>query len=73
VRETQKRVYVSERIINIAQLENLLREEQMLIGQMKKEVSVSEHFQTLLNQLEQVNKKAVKFEFCIERRKTRSQ
>lgn len=45
----------------------------MLIGQMKKEVSVSEHFQTLLNQLEQVNKKAVKFEFCIERRKTRSQ
>nr|WP_296439653.1 hypothetical protein [uncultured Acetatifactor sp.] len=73
MRETQKRVYVSERIINIAQLENLLREEQMLIGQMKKEVSVSEHFQTLLNQLEQVNKKAVKFEFCIERRKTRSQ
>ena len=73
MRETQKRVYVSERIINIAQLENLLREEQTLSGQMKKEVSVSEHFQTLLNQLEQVNKKAVKFEFCIERRKTRSQ
>lgn len=66
-------IYVSERITNIAQLESLLHEEQMLIGQMKKEVSVSEHFQMLLNQLEQVNKKAVKFEFCIERRKTRSQ
>jgi len=66
-------IYVSERITNIAQLESLLREEQMLIGQMKKEVSVSERFQTLLNQLEQVNKKAVEFEFCIERRKTRSQ
>lgn len=66
-------IYVSERITNIAQLESLLREEQMLIDQIKKEVPVSEHFQTLLNQLEQVNKKAVKFEFCIERRKTRSQ
>ena len=66
-------IYVSERITNIAQLESLLREEQMLIDQIKKEAPVSEHFQTLLNQLEQVNKKAVNFEFCIERRKTRRQ
>lgn len=73
MKQTRNMIYVSERITNIAQLESLLREEQMLIDQIKKEVPVSEHFQTLLNQLEQVNKKAVKFEFCIERRKTRSQ
>lgn len=33
VSEIKKRLYVSERIINICQLENLLREEQELIEQ----------------------------------------
>ena len=73
VRRIKKRTYVTERIINIAQLENILQEESVLIGQIKMaSADGSGTLQYLLNQLEQVNKKAVQFEFCIERRKTSS-
>lgn len=67
-----KGTYISERIINIAQLESLLREEQILIEQMKG-TNGSADFRNLLNQLEQVHKKTIQFEFCLERRKTQSQ
>ncbi|MDO4332617.1 MAG: hypothetical protein Q4C58_07990 [Eubacteriales bacterium] len=71
----KKRYYVSERIVNISEMEKLVQQENLLISRLRSEL-VGNDFSPLivtdiLNDLEKVNQKAIQFEFCLERRKTR--
>lgn len=70
----KKRYYVSERIINISHLEKILERERLCImalkTELKKEAPPNEALNSALKQLEEINQKAISFEFCLERRKT---
>lgn len=70
----KKKCYVAERITNIRQLEKMLQRESNLIQDIKTELKKkqisNEKLNALLKNLEETNQKAVRFEFCLERRKT---
>ena len=69
----RKRYYVSERITNISNLEKILEKERLCIAVLKAELKKNtppNELNSALEQLEEMNKKAINFEFCLERRKT---
>lgn len=70
----RKRYYVSERITNISHLEKILEKERLCIAvlkaELKKEAPSNEILNSAVKQLDDINKKAISFEFCLERRKT---
>lgn len=70
----KKKGYITERVVNIAQLERMLRSEQRLIQSIKAEIKEKqvgdESINLLLSELEEINRNAIDFEFCLERRKT---
>lgn len=71
----KKRICITERIVNLSQLEQLLQKEQMYIALIKKELQNQplsiETVNSAINELENVHQKAIDFEFCLEHRKCR--
>ena len=61
-----EKLYVTERVTNIAELEKIIMDCYMLAQRLQKESPHDKNFQTLVEGLKEANE----FEFCVERRKT---
>jgi hypothetical protein len=73
--EVKKIYIISERIVNIAELEKILsRQKYVIISlhvELEKETPSIDTLRALASELQALNEKAVTFEFCLERRKSK--
>lgn len=69
-------VLISERIVNINELEQILERERIVIEELRKELKnpqpCLEYANTLLDEVAGLHKKAVSFEFLLEHRKVKA-
>lgn len=69
----KKREYISERIINISELEKILERERLLIAVLNQELEMElpdmKKVKEIANGISRLHKKASSFEFYIEHRK----
>lgn len=72
--KTRSNTFISERIVNLKHLERLIKEENMYIQSLKKEIEKggisNEKIEKIIEELLRINRKAINFEIVIERRKT---
>lgn len=74
-KEVREIYIISERIVNIAELEKILGQQQCAIISLRTELQKEQPslvtLKTLISEMQTLNEKAVTFEFYLERRKTK--
>ena len=74
-KEVREIYIISERIVNIAELEKILGQQQCAIISLRTELQKEQPslvtLKTLISEMQTLNEKAVTFEFCLERRKSK--